>query len=233
MKRALALLLLIVTAVAACNRQHPIEVYVDPVFVDTKSGQTMTRIAVFNVASSLHSTDDPDNVAPPTMEKYLVPALDERADYHFIAPNTVEYAVGQNGWDERYRKFARNFAVSDKTDVEFLQQLALQLQCEAFLVPVIDLWQKDEADFTENTTPATYVGATITILSAKDGSVLFRAVDEDYQEGARTETGDRQLVSGASGAVYADLGAKVHRAPPFDGVAAKVAKSLASSLPPR
>jgi hypothetical protein len=77
------------------------------------------------------------------------------------------------------------------------------------------------------------VGATITILAARDGKVLFQAIDEDYQEGARTETGDRSLVTSGSGAVYADLGARVHKAPPFDGVAAKVAKSLALSLPAR
>jgi hypothetical protein len=98
---------------------------------------------------------------------------------------------------------------------------------------VVDLWQKDEADILENTTPATYVGATITVLSAQDGSVLFRATDEDYEEGARTETGDRSLVTSGSGAVYADLGAKVHKAPPFEDVVAKVAKSLAASLPVR
>src|SRR5262245_21089180 len=40
---------------------------------------------------------------------------------------------------------------------------------------------------TENATPATYVGATITVVSAKDGSMLFRCSDEDYIEGARSE----------------------------------------------
>jgi hypothetical protein len=83
-----------------------------------------------------------------------------------------------------------------------------------------------------NATPTTYVGATITIISAVDGSNLFRATDEDYVEGASNETTDRQVVNGA-GAGYADLGAKTHRAPPFEDVAAKVAASLASGLPTR
>jgi hypothetical protein len=52
-------------------------------------------------------------------------------------------------------------------------------------------------------------------------------------EGARTDTGDRSLVTSASGAVYSDLGEKVYRAPPFEDVALKVAKALASSLPVR
>lgn len=234
MKRLLTVVLMVLAMVTSCRgKQHPIEVYVNPSFTDPNNVENVEKIAVFNVSSSLHSTDDPDNQAPATVEKFLVPALDERADYKFIAPNTVEYAVTQNGWEERYRKFGRTFAVSGKPDLAFLADLAKQLQCDAFLVPVVDLWQKDEADIAENTTPATYVGATITILAAGDGSTLFRATDEDYEEGARTETGDRSLVTSGSGAVYADLGAKVHKAPPFEDVAAKIAKSLASSLPAR
>ena len=233
MKHVLIVALVMLAAVVSCKKQHPIEVFVDPRFTDPNNAESMEKIAVFTVATSLHSTDDPDNQAQPTVEKFLVPALDERVDYKFIAPNTVEYAVSQNGWEERYRKFGRSFAVSGKPDLEFLADMAKQLQCDAFLVPVVDVWQKDEADITENTTPATYVGATITILSARDGTVLFKATDEDYEEGARTETGDRSLVTSGSGAVYADLGKKVHRAPPYEDVAAKVAKTLALSLPPR
>ncbi len=220
-------------AVFSCQKQHPVKVYVNPRFTAAGNAQNVEKIAVFNVASALHSSDDPDNVAPVTLEKFLVPALDERVDYKFIAPNTVEYVVSQNGWEERYQKFGRSFAVSGKPDMEFLGDVAKQLQCDAFLVAVIDLWQKDEADIMENTTPATYVGATVSVISARDGAVLFRASDEDYEEGARTETGDRQLVTSGSGAVRADLGAKVHRAPPFEDVAMKVARALAGSLPPR
>jgi hypothetical protein len=61
---------------------------------------------------------------------------------------------------------------------------------------------------------------------------MFRCTDEDYVEGAHSETGDRTLVGG-SGANYADFGAKVHRAPPFDDVASKVAVALVSGLPAR
>jgi hypothetical protein len=232
MKRALTIVLFVLLAVS-CRKEHPIKVFIDPQFTNPNSVEDVEKIAVMKVASSLHSTEDPDGLAPATLERYLTAALDLRADYKFVAPSTVEYAVTQNEWEERYRTFERSFAMSGKPDVEFLRELAQQLQCDGFLIPVVDLWQKDEADITENTTPATYVGATITILAARDGKVLFQAIDEDYQEGARTETGDRSLVTSGSGAVYADLGARVHKAPPFDGVAAKVAKSLALSLPAR
>ncbi len=225
--------ILVLATVPACRQEHPIKVYINPTFTDTKSATTVAKIAVTTVASSLHETDDPDNVAPATVEKFLIPALDARTDYKFIAPNTIDYAISQNGWEDRYAKFLRSFAISGKPDMAFVKDLSTQLQCDAFLIPVVDLWQKDEVDITENATPATYVGATITVIAASDGSVLFRATDENYEEGARSETSDRQIVTSASGAVYADLGAKTHRAPPFEDVAVKVAKALASSLPPR
>lgn len=224
---------LLTVLVVGCRQEHPIKVYVSPKFADTKSASTVVKIAVTTVASSLHETDDPDDQAPPTLEKFLIPALSARTDYKFIAPNTIEYAVSQNGWQDRYTKFLRSFAMKSVPDMTFVHDLAKELQCDALLIPVVDEWQKDEVDIHENATPATYVGATITVISTRDGSVLFRATDENYEEGARTETGDRQLVTSPSGAVYADLGAKTHRAPPYEDVAVKVARALASSLPPR
>jgi hypothetical protein len=140
--------------------------------------------------------------------------------------------IEQKAWQGRYDTFLRSFATTDKIDSAYLGELSSELQCDAVLIQVVDLWQKDEVDITENATPATYVGATVTII-AKDGTILFRATDENYLEGARTETADRSLVSSASGAVYSDLGAKVHKAPPYDDVAITVAKALASSLPAR
>src|SRR5712675_2416164 len=166
------------------------------------------------------------------MAKYLVPALNNRTDYKFIAPSTVEYAITKTSSNEQYQKMLKAYAMSDKPNMEYLKPLAAELQCDAFLIPVVDLWQKDEVDPKENATPATYVGATITVISATDGSILFRCTDEDYSEGASSETTDRTVV-GSEGAVRADLGAKTHRAPPFEDVAVKVATSLASGLPSR
>jgi len=219
----------------SCQRQHPVSVYVDPRFnVAAPGGQKVVqKIAVLECASSLAHADDPDNLAPQTVSKYLVPALNNRTDYKFIAPATVEYAVSKTSSMEAYQKMLRAYAMSDKPDMAYLKPLAQELQCDAFLIPVVDLWQKDEVDIKENSTPATYVGATITVISAVDGSVLFRASDEDYLEGASNETGDRSLVTSPSGAVYSDLGAKTHRAPPFEDVAVKVATSLALGLPAR
>jgi hypothetical protein len=220
---------------AGCKPQHPVNVYVADAFNASNNAgvRVVEKIAVMDCASSLNAADDPDQLAPKTMMKYLVPALETRSDYKFVAPGTVNYAIEKTASPEAYAKFLRSYAMSDKPDMEFLGRLADELQCDGFLIPVVDLWQKDEVDVTENSTPATYVGATITVVSAKDGSVLFRCTDEDYIEGASTSTDDRSLVTSSSGAVRADLGAKTHRAPPFEDVAAKVAAALASGLPAR
>jgi hypothetical protein len=231
MKRVLIAVALLAVLASCRSKQHPVEVYVNPSF-NAKSAPSGEKIAVLATATSLTDSEDPDKLAPKTMERYLVQALDERQDYKFDAPNTVNYAIETNAWEGRYEMFLRSFARTDKIDNSFLTDLCAALQCDAVLVQVVDLWQKDEVDITENSTPATYVGATVTIIG-KDGAILFRAVDEDYAEGARSETADRSLVTTGSGAVHSDLGAKVHKAPPFDDVASKVAKALAACLPAR
>jgi hypothetical protein len=234
MRRQLVLLAL-GAMLLGCQRQHPVNVYVNPRFddADTNGKRVVEKIAVLQCASSLQHADDPDNLAPQVMERFLAPALNERGDYKFIASSTVDYAVAKTSSAEAYRKMLKSYAMSDKPNMEFLKPLAAELNCDAFLIPVVDLWQKDEVDIKENATPTTYVGATITIISVVDGAMLFRCPDDDDVEGASNAAGDRSVVSSKSGAVYADLGAKTHRAPPYDDVASKVAAALASGLPSR
>ncbi len=188
---------------------------------------------MFPFLSSLHDAEDPDGIAPATMEQIFNAELESRKDYEFLSPSTVRYAVDLQQMEEGYENFLRDYAKTGEADFSFLKPLAEVLKCDAFLIGVVDLWQKDEADAQENTTPATYVGATVSILDADEGKLLFRAIDEDYMEGARTETSGRSLVTGGSGAVHSDLGAKVHRAPPFQEVAVKVIQALVSSIPVR
>lgn len=231
------LLLALPLALVACQKGHPISVKVSPDFQSTE-GESGTfiyeKIAVFPFLTALYPSDDPDQVAPATMEKYFVEELNKRTDYHFVSPNTVRYAVDQNGWGAEYDAFVKAYPRSDKPDKAFLTKLAKTMQVDAFLIPVVDTWQKDEVDVHENATAATYVGATITVLDAvkKPGKVLFRAVDEDYEEGARSETSSRQLISTA-GRVRSDPGAKAYAAPGFEDVAPRVVNSLVQSLPLR
>lgn len=234
MRRQLVLLVLGAMLVG-CKPQHPVNVFVDPRFDDAAANgqKAVQKIAVLECTSSLAHADDPDNLAPQTFSRFLMPALNGRTDYKFIASQTVDYAIAKVSTPEQYQKMLKAYAMSDKPNMEYLKPLAAELNCDAFLIPVVDLWQKDEVDIKENATPTTYVGATITIVGASDGAMLFRCTDEDYAEGASNEAGDRSVVASKSGAVYSDLGAKTHRAPPFEDVAAKVAASLASGLPSR
>lgn len=237
MKRMTGVLLTALVFVACGQKEHPVSVYVKPTFKGSAAAKpgAVEKIAVLPFCSSLHHADDPDGVAPMTMAKFFTPALDERADYNFVSPGTVDSAVDIAGLREQYARFLETYPHGGEVDKDLLKKLANSLNCDAFLIPVVDVWQKDEVDVQENSTPATYVGATITVLDARDevGTVLFRATDEDYEEGARSETGDRSIVTGGGGAIRSDLGAKVHRAPPFEDVAVKVAAALAGSLPPR
>lgn len=226
-KMLIAAIMMAVVAISGCQKGHPIKLKIDPAL--EKGAE---RIAVFPFLSAIHEAEDPDGIAPATMEKYFTPALDARNDYTFISEGTVRYAIEGQEWEAKYRKFLDEYPRTGKIDSDFLEPLADVLRADAFLIPVVDLWQKDEVDYQENSTPATYVGATITIYDTTGKKVLFLASDEDYIEGARSETSDRGVVSTA-GRVRSDSGAKTHRAPPYDEVAVMVIEALVGSLPER
>jgi hypothetical protein len=212
-----------------CQKKHPVKVRVGP---EMKAGKIGT-IALFPFTSAVHETDDPDNLAPRTVEKYFFEQLESRTDYKFITPDNVEFAAEKEKLKDREEQFLKSWPKDREPDVEFFSNLAKALNCDAFLIGTVDLWQKDEVDYQENASPSTYVGATITVLDPKNGEILFQASDENYIEGMRTETTDRHLVTGASGNVYKDMGEKLFKAPPFEDVALKVAKALVLSLPRR
>jgi hypothetical protein len=215
--------------ILGCQKKHPVKVYTDP----SLKPDAIEKVAVFPFSSLLHHAEDPDGEAPKMLEKFFMPELDTRDDYNFIAPNSVQYALQSLELEDQMNSFLKEWPTSKTPDMEILSVLADRLACDAFLIPVVDLWQKDEADYQENASSATYVGATITLVDAKSGSILFEASDEDYSESARTETSDRTVIRGGSGAVKSDFGDKVFKAPPFEGVVRKVVNALVSSIPAR
>ncbi len=229
MKKAAVFIFIIamLAPLGGCKKQHPVKVHISP---DMK-GRVISNIAVFPFTSAVNQTEDPDGKAPRILEKYFFENLSLRKDLKFLTPSTVSLAADRKGLNERMDEFLRQWAVRQEFDMEFFKSLAEVLKCEAFLLGTADLWQKDEADFQENASSATYVGATITLIDAASGEVLFQASDEDYLEGLRTETNDRQLVVGSSGNIYKDMGERMYKAPPFEDVALKVAKALAESFP--
>jgi hypothetical protein len=225
--RRLIFVTLVVALSCAGQKDHPISVDVEPAMEEGRA----EKIAVFPFLSALHNADDPDNLAPEMMDRYFTPALDARNDYTFISPGTVRFAIeGHETLEPQYNKFLDEYPRKGKIDPEFFGRLAEALNADAFLIPVVDMWQKDEVDYQEDATPTTYVGATITVTDRTGQEILFRAVDEDYIEGARSETSGRGVVS-THGRVRSDAGSKAYRAPPYDEVAIKVITALVGSLP--
>ena len=183
--RKLIFTALVVALACAGQKDHPISVEVEPAMEEGRA----EKIAVFPFLSALHAADDPDDLAPVTMDRYFTPALDARNDYTFISAGTVRFVIeGHEVLEPKYDKFLDEFPRTGKIDPDFFGRLAEALNADAFLIPVVDLWQKDEVDYQEDATPATYVGATVTVTDQTGQVILFRAVDEDYLEGARSET---------------------------------------------
>jgi hypothetical protein len=215
--------------IAGCGKTHPVKLFVGP---QMKAG-TIEKVAVLPFQSSLAHADDPDNVAPTTMDAIFLKQLDNRNDYKFSSPRSVLYAIQGEGLDAGLQQFVDDWRNHQKVDQAFLSKLAYTLQVDAILIGVVDLWQKTEVDVRENAAPTTYVGATITMLSAKDGSTLFQASDENFIEGPRSEAGERQIMRSGAGQIRSDPGAQVYRAPDPKEVAAKVVRALVMSIPRR
>jgi hypothetical protein len=176
----IVVMVLLLSLAMGCGKKHPVKVYVDP---QLKEG-SVDKVGVFPFTSTVHHADDPDGVSAKTLDIMFRDELDLRTDYNFMS---VAYAVESAGLKDEAENFIEEWRNSKSVDVAFLNELSQTLQLDAVLIGVVDLWQKDEVDVRENATPATYVGATITILGVDDGSILFEASDEDVQEGASQE----------------------------------------------
>jgi hypothetical protein len=228
MRRAL-LYLAIVVVMVGCGKTHPVKVEIDPAMEDG----SVEKIAVFSFSSALHQTADPDRIAPRTFDQLFRQSLNEREDYQWVAPSSVDYVLESEGLTEDAEVFIDNWRKKHQSDAEFLKRLGTALQVDGIMIGVVETWQQDEVDVRETATPTTYVGATVTIFDANDGKVLFEASDEDFLEGARSENRDQQVTRSGSGKIYSDPGGSMYKAPPPEEVAIKVVQALVSSIPAR
>lgn len=229
MKRYIVLLIVAGVALGCGNRKHPVKVEIDPEL----NGAAVEQIAVFPFASSLADSDDPLDEAPRMMDQLFLQQLDTRSDYKFIAPTSVEYALRGAGLNEEAEGFVDDWRMKRQIDRQFLTRFADATQADAVLLGVVTMWQKDEIDYREDSAPATYVGASITLIRINDGKVLFSAVDENSIEGPHSEAADRGAMRSGSGAVQADRASSVYQAPEYKEVAIRVARALAMSVPAR
>lgn len=231
-KLALSVLLMFVAGwLASCagGRSHPVKVYVDETFTAGTDG----KIAVFPFSSAVSAAQDPNRLAPRTFDQLFREALNEREDYNWVSPGSVEYALSQQGLEQEAQRFIDQWRKTRQVNDKFLTDIGQALQVEGILIGVVELWQQDEVDPRENAAAATYVGATVTIFDVKDGKVLFEASDEDMLESARSEDRDSQIVRSGAGQIYSDPTGSLYKAPPLDEVAVKVAEALARSIPAR
>jgi hypothetical protein len=211
----------------ACQKRHPVKVSVIPQWADRRP----KSVAILPFASRLNQADDPDREAPKLAERLFLELLDKRQDYRFLSPSTVRFAIERDGLQADLENFQRQWEDGKPADPTFLRKLGRVLQCDAVLIGTVDSWQKDEADYQENTTPVTYVGMSLTMLDIETGETLYEAVDENYLEAPRTETDSRKIIQ-KLGIVHRDSGADVYKAPDFEDVARIVVEALVSSLPP-
>ena len=229
MKRYIGLLLIAGLMLGCGQRKHPVKVVIDP---EMKSSM-IEQVAVFPFASSLSDADDPSHEAPKMMGRLFRQQLDTRDDYKFLSPTSVEYALHGAGLEDMSKQFVDEWRTKNQVDRQFLTRFADATQADAVLVGVVNMWQKDEIDYRETSTPATYVGASVTLFRVSDGKVLFSATDEDFLEGAHSEAADRGAIRSGSGAVQSDRAAALYKAPEYESVAVKVAHALAMSIPAR
>jgi len=227
MKRALLFAALAVLVLAVgCKKKHPGRVVIDPTMTDG----SISRIAVFPFASSLHSADDPGGEAPKTMDNLFRLELDNRDDWVFMAPTSVQYALQTERMEEAAARFVETWRTTKTVDMDFLTAADAAFQVDGIMIGVVDLWQKDEIDVAESSAATTHVGATVTIIGM-DGTILFDASDEDFLEGVRSE--ERTVIRSGSGQVFSDPGSSLYKAPAYEEVALKVVKALVYSIPSR
>jgi hypothetical protein len=115
-KLTVAAIIVAVVAISGCQKGHPVKLEVDPALEEGAE-----RIAVFPFLSALHGAEDPDDIAPATMERYFKPALDARNDYTFISEGTVRYAIEGQEWEAKYAKFIEEYPRTGKIDSEFFE----------------------------------------------------------------------------------------------------------------
>jgi len=103
-----------------------------------------------------------------------------------VSPSSVEYALESEGLKETAKTFVDDWRKNHQADAEFLAKMGKALQVDAVLIGrggasgSRTRWTR-----ARNAAAASYVGATVTIFSTKDGSVALEATDEDMLEGIR------------------------------------------------
>lgn len=220
-------------ASAGCKPQHPSVVKVEPDFDPVKIGS----ILVFPVVSTITEGEDPNRESERVVNRVMWDLLSARLDYRFLSPEQFRVALAASGQGARYQAFRTSWGRDHTADPVFLRAIDSELEADLFLIPVVYLWNKDEADYREAATAsATQVGMTLSLVDPATGRILWEATDENVKEAVRTE-GERvqsttygidRRISGTTA-----TGKDMYAAPPFEDVVILVLEALVGAIPER
>jgi len=233
-KTILTALLFIVVYISGCGSNHPSSIVVDPEF----NPSSVTRILVTPVVSCVSNVDDRERLSERVTQRILWEHLNKISSYVFLSQQRFYFALAKAEKTDEIKKFKRDWLEKKETDIELLKLLGECDDIDMILVPEIYLWNKDEADYREQSAASvTQVGMTISLINPVSGKVLWEATDQNHLEALRTE-GDRVLVQGAGGydrriEGVSAMGGDMYGAPPFEDVLVKVVGVLVRAFPSR
>ena len=216
----------------SCSAKHPSSIKADPEFEPNE----IRRILVAPVISSVPEGADPNRESEILTRRVLWENLMERDDYIFISPQQFRVVLNREIGSSAFADFRYGWLRGEGADVKIVRLLKEQLDFDALLLPEVNLWHKDEADYRESgTSSTTQVGMKLYLIDPLSGKVLWEATDGNYLEGVRTE-GDRVEVVGSGGydrriSGVTATGKDMYSAPPFESVLVKVVGALVGSIP--
>lgn len=218
--------------ISSCGAKHPSSIKVDPEFEPNE----VRRILVAPVISSVPQGVDPTRQSELLTRRVLWENLMERDDYIFISPQQFRVVLNRELGSGAFADFRYEWLNGEGADVEMVRLLREQLDFDALMLPEVNLWHKDEADYRESgTASTTQVGMKLYLIDPLSGKVLWEATDGNYLEGVRTE-GDRVEVVGSGGydrriSGVTATGKDMYSAPPFESVLVKVVGALVGAIP--
>ena len=232
MKRVCSLALIAgLVLLSGCKKKHPSEITLNPEFNPNDVG----AVLVSPVISTLTDSEDPNRQADIIMNRLIWEHVSQRPDYTFLSPESFRFAARNAGLTGRIDEYKAHWAKEEALDAEFLRGIRENANADIMLIPLIFLWNKDEADYREEgSASTTQVGATFWLVDLETGEILWKAIDENFKESVRTE-GQREAattgtitrrISGVS-----ETGRDIYSAPPFEDVAVMVVEILVNAIP--
>jgi PBP1b-binding outer membrane lipoprotein LpoB len=232
MKKLIVLPALLCLLWAGCKPAHPARIAMDPSFEPNK----VNAVLVTPTISSIGEGEDPKRESESIVNASLLELLEQRTDYKFVSPEQFKMAVAKGKLGTDWAAFKESWASRHQMNKEFFQKLHLELATDAVLVPLVTLWNKDEADYREaSTSSVTQVGITLTLIDPTTGTILWEGADQNYKEAVRSEDRTTVQQAGLDRRIQGktELGRDMYAAPPYEDVASLVLKALVDALPRR